>query len=105
MANPMTVLSKGLKSMKVEKKSKEMDKPIDVEQRDEFPWGLRIDLNKDSLKNLGLSTKDFTVGEEISVACMAKVISVRATEGEFNDSKNVELQITKMKLESEEEED
>ena len=95
MADLKAVLTKGLKSMK----KKNEPKPVPVEaccdsEPDSYPYGLRIDLNKESLKALGLSVGQFNIGESVTLTCKADVITVRATKGRYDESENVELQIT-----------
>lgn len=73
-----------------------MDKPS-------YPYGLQLSLNEDCLEKLGVADLP-EVGEMIHVMAMAKVVGVRENATEGHASCCVELQITHMALEDEDEE-
>jgi hypothetical protein len=63
--------------------------------RDEYPYGLRIDLNEESLKRLKLSAANFKVKEEFVIYAKVKTSSVSSRDSDVRGSNdNVELQIT-----------
>ena len=67
---------------------------------DKYDYGLRITLNADSLKKLGV--KDLpTVGDEYHLMAACRVISTSKNASETNESARVELQITHLGLNSE----
>lgn len=86
---------KNLPSMKVTKKAEPMKEPSEYKEP-EYPYGLRISLNKDSLAKLKLSTKDFKIKDKVMIMAEAEVCEIRASASEYNDSENVELKITNM---------
>jgi hypothetical protein len=61
----------------------------------DYPYGLCINLEKDSLEKLGLS-KLPEVGEEMIIQAQVKVTRVSASADQKNEHKGVELQIVKM---------
>lgn len=99
MASLKALLDKAnMKSMKLPEK-KDDDKnehPICVGSDEKYPWGLRIELNKDSLEALGLSVADFEVSKEISITAKCDVTSVRKEERMEHSSESVDMQITEL---------
>jgi hypothetical protein len=86
------------------KKMKAGESPIAMDiEHDEYPYGTRIDLNKDTLEKLKIKTLP-AVGDEIMIECKAKVIAVRESASQHDTSRSVELQITDMDLELDEDE-
>lgn len=77
---------------------KEMTEPSEY-KGPEYPYGLSISLNNDSLEKLGVE-KLPQVGTELLVLAKVKVSSASASDSEYGSSKNVSLQITEMCLES-----
>lgn len=72
------------------------DKPMSM---DEYPYSTRLSLDKHLLENLGISPKDFKVGQKVCIEAEALVKSLRTTEGRDYDSNEIELTITKLGLE------
>lgn len=73
-------------------------------ERDEYPWGTKIDLNEESLAKLGSLFDDAEVGEETTVTAKAKVVSKRdnatvGADGKKKKNRSLELQITKISVE------
>jgi len=64
--------------------------------KEHYPYGLRLSLNKDSLKKLKLSVKDFKVKDKVMVMAEAEVCEVRSSSDEYSEHENVELKITNM---------
>jgi hypothetical protein len=101
-------IKEGLSSMEIPKKDKkETGICCDSSyEPDPYPYGLRIDMNSDSLKSLDLKATDFEAGEEVMVIAKCKVVEIRTTatdKKDRHDSQNVQLQITSMKTVMEEE--
>lgn len=69
----------------------------------DYPWGLRISLETEQLKKLGLDVKDLPLGAMIHLHGMACVTSCSESESEYTDGKQcrVELQIKALAVESE----
>lgn len=68
-----------------------------------FPYGLALCLTDKELAKLGLEA-DCECGDTVHLFCMAKVTSVSCNENEGGKCSRVELQITDMGVESEDEE-
>lgn len=66
------------------------------EIREEYPYGLRISLENDTIEKLGVSIPD--VGESIELSAVAKILSKSINEREGKKSVYVELQITDLAL-------
>lgn len=66
---------------------------------DEYPYDTRLSLNKNILEKLGISPKDYKVGQKVCVQIEASVKSLRQTEGKDYDTNEIELQIEKIGLE------
>lgn len=69
-----------------------------------FPWGLRICLEDDQLKKLGLDA-DCDIGDVIDLRAFATVTSVSKNETDKGSCCRVELQIEKLAVENEMTED
>lgn len=97
-----------LVSMKLDpKKIEERNKPSSVITDDApaYPYGLRVNLDEDSLDALGVSTLP-KVGSTMYLGANVKVVSVSDNEhtsegGETHRHRSVELQITEMGLDGE----
>lgn len=94
-----------LKSMKISKSSQEtMAKPAMLEAP-QYPYGLSIRLDNDSLEKLGMSDLP-KAGKKMKLMAMVEVVgSSQHTMKGGKDMKSVELQITSMGLESDSEKD
>lgn len=90
-----------LKSMKVE--HKEMDKEEKTcaalygEGRPEYPWGLMLRCDEETIKKLGLGSLP-DVGSSLDLIAKVKVCSVSSNETEKGAMRHIELQITDMAL-------
>lgn len=94
----------GMISLKLAKSKKNDSPQLASDSSDDgYPWGTRIDLNKESLDKLGIKTLP-AVGSEIMIECKVKVIAVCESANERDTSRSVELQITDMDLELDEDE-
>ena len=89
-----------LKSMKREKKSKEETKKSEIEYKEpDYPWGLEVNLEDDSLKTLGLGAEDFKIGENKDIVAKVRVDNISSNKrrnGKNSDS--VRMQITDLDL-------
>lgn len=96
-------MPKNLTDLKRSKKEKkDSDIAIDT-SREDYSYGLRVDLNDEEITKLGIPLPD--VGASMVIVAQAKVISVRESADTNGKDRNIELQITKMKLEPYKEED
>lgn len=94
----------GMISLKLAKSKKNTSPEVAIDSsREDYPWGTRIDLNKETLDKLGIKTLP-AVGSELVIECKVKVIAVRESASERDTSRSIELQITDMDLELDEDE-
>ena len=73
--------------------------PIAMDEKPEYPYGLRICLCDAELTKLGLDLPD--IGDIIDLRAFAVVTSVSASDSEHGTSRRVELQIQKIAVENE----
>lgn len=71
--------------------------PVTTDYEEGYPWGLRISLNSESLKTLGLTAESFQSGAMVNLTAQAKVFALR-TPADGKDNQEVELQITALDL-------
>jgi len=69
-----------------------------------YPWGLCLRLSEKEIAKLNLDEAP-EIGDMIHIFAMAKVTSVSANATENGENRSVELQITHMSVENEDEED
>ncbi|WP_271311453.1 capsid staple protein [Yersinia intermedia] len=67
-----------------------------VETRDDYPWGLRITLNNETLKKLGIALPK--VGDVLELVGKVKVLSTSTREDGEEICSNADLQITDIGL-------
>lgn len=90
-----------LKSMKMEEKEREeYAAPTAISDAPKYPYGLRIHLDTESLKKLGLE-KLPALGEKMVIVAVAEVCDLCQSESEYGKNKSLGLQITQMSVESE----
>lgn len=88
-----------LVDMKRPKKStKEMQRlPTVTDSNEQYPYGLRLTLEKEELGKLGLKVGDFDIGIVCSIQCEGEIVSLRESVGRAGEeSGTVEIQIVKM---------
>jgi len=79
-------------------RKKEMNTACIASPGDDFPYGLRIDLNTESLDKLGLKTLP-KVGTKMLVTCEVEVCRVsQNSRTNGSDDRSMELQIQRMEL-------
>ena len=72
--------------------------PIEMPDKPDFPYGLRISLTHDDLSKLGLDPEDARVGGVFTAQIKAKITDVSHHEHEGGKSSRVEAQITHMSV-------
>lgn len=93
----------GFVDMKKTKKEKKNSEPMAIKaDAPEYPYGLTIDLNDDSLDKLGIDTLP-AVGDVFTVTAKARVTRVSQSSSESSGSnshkdRNVCMQIEKLKV-------
>lgn len=87
-----------LTDMKFSKsEAKEHNKPMEVSSsKREYPYGLSITLEKESLKKLKLNLVDFNIGDTVMVVAQTKVTSISQSNDYDSEDKTISLQIQKM---------
>ena len=68
--------------------------------QDEYPYGLRICLDDDSMEKLGLSGT-FEIGKKLRLNAVVEVVSSSKRETDEGPEFNMDLQIVEMELNSE----
>ena len=74
----------------------------DSVDRDRYPWGLSLTMNKDVLEKLGVKATGFEPGKAFKLVAKAEVESVninKSREGRHYGGTVVEMQITELGLE------
>jgi hypothetical protein len=75
--------------------------PADVKPKGpDYPWGLRISLTEKELEKLDLDIKDAEIGDVIDIRAVAAVTSISQSDSDGGKCR-VELQIQKMAIENE----
>lgn len=69
-----------------------------------YPYGLCLSLCQDELDKLGIEVGEVGVGDMLHLHCLAKVTSVSSNENEDGSYSRVELQVTHIAAEDEDEE-
>ena len=72
--------------------------PMDYEE--EYPYGLRINLDKDSLKKLKLDVDEFEIDEPVVIMAKAEVKSLSKSDDASGERQDMSLQITDMDIKS-----
>lgn len=73
-----------------------------MEVGEEYPWGLEISLNEDSIKKLKLDVENMSAGDKVYFAAEAKVTRLALNEslnhetGKAQSNGDIGLQIQKM---------
>ena len=94
-----------MKSMKLTKSESETSMPVEAKSDAPlYPYGLRLELNDESMKKLGLEELP-EVGETMML--MAKVVVERVSQNDTKDGKrqDMSLQITDMEIGEDEKEE
>ncbi|EIZ8816828.1 capsid staple protein [Cronobacter sakazakii] len=72
------------------------DESGETKTRDDYPWGLRLNLDNDTLKKLGVSMP--AVGTEIMITARAVVKATSTREDGNEKYQNADVQITDMAM-------
>lgn len=90
-----------MKSMKMTPAQAKESSPAAAEMpKQEYPYGLRITLDKETIKKLGIDLPE--VGEELKITAVAKVTDCHASQSEGGQEyASCSLQITDMQVDGE----
>lgn len=86
-------------NLKMSKPEKKESMPCSVDSQPNYPYGLTLRLDSASLDKLGMD-KLPKVGTKVMVQAVGVVTSVSQHESKSNDSRNVEIQLQEMGVES-----
>lgn len=75
--------------------------PMTLGAVNEYPYGLSLCLEDETLEKLNVDHADWSVGDIFDLRAMARVTSVSENETESGEKKRVELQIIMLGAESE----
>ena len=97
--------SKQLTSMELDDEEKfDAPQPIKMSSKPDFPYGLRVCLSEKELTKLGLGA-DCDVGDGIRLRAFGKVTSVSTNDYGKGTESRVEIQIERLAVEPDEDED
>lgn len=65
---------------------------------EDYPYGLNINLEQESLKKLGLDADDFNIDSKVEIVCSGEINSIHESSSKENNHSSVSIQITKMAL-------
>ena len=83
-------------SMKLEESEKGTGAEVSMDSPD-YPYGLSITLEKESLAKLGKSAADYKMGDKVAISAVAHVKSISSSQYEDGGNhESVTLQITEM---------
>lgn len=90
-----------MESMKMTASEKKESSPeVAMPKQDPYPYGLRLELNRETIKKLGIELPE--VGEVLELRALAKVVSCHASQQEGGDEyASCSLQITDMEVKAE----
>lgn len=72
---------------------------IGMPEQDAYPWGMRLNLEKEELKKLGIKTQGRKVGDKVMVVAEGEIVEISSRQtmnGEDRD--RMELQLKKLKV-------
>lgn len=80
------------------KRDKKDERPVEpMEDSPDYPWGLNLNLDQDTLDKLDLDPTDFEVGEELPLVGVVKVTSISKHDSEVGGpGSSVGLVVTKL---------
>ena len=86
-----------MKNTKKDKKKSSMMSPCSGSSSEDYPYGLRLILNNESLDKLDMDDMP-TVGDTFDVTAKAEVTSTSENSSDGERRRSMDLQITKMRL-------
>ena len=91
-----------MKSMELSDEDKlDASMPIPMDDKPDFPYGLRICLTHEEMAKLDIDPADAFVGGTFHLFAMARVTSISMSDGEYGPCCRLEAQIEEMAVESE----
>ena len=74
------------------------DAPVEIGEREKYPWGLRISLETAELKKLGLNPQEFKIGAKMIIDAEATISNISLDQNDDGNRKSMSLQIVKMDI-------
>ena len=74
-----------------------MEATVATSSKAEYPYGIRVNLDDESIEKLGLDFNKFKSGESVKLICEAIVVSRTESEYEGKMTRDLSFQITGMK--------
>jgi hypothetical protein len=92
----------GMTSLKISKKEAKSEAKLasPYMEQERYPYGLRLDLNDETLKKLGITSLP-AVGGTIMFEAKAKVVGSRQSATQDSENRSIELQITDIDIDFE----
>lgn len=91
-------------SMSAEEAEEKMEKMMPSQDAPKYPYGLAISLTHDELEKMNVDYEDWAVGDTFHLHAMAKITSISRNESQDGENCRVEMQITSLDAESEDDE-
>jgi len=86
-----------MKRSKSEMKGTDAPEAVSGSSKEKYPWGLSINLEKESLSKLGIDIKKMKLGATMTLSAQVEVSSISENQNIGSpDNKSMSLQITKM---------
>ena len=67
-------------------------------ERPDYPYGLEISLEEESMEKLGLDVENFSVGGKIELVCNGEITRTHESAGKDHNNSSVSIQITDMAI-------
>lgn len=77
--------------------------PPALKDTPDYPWGMRICMDEETIKKLEIGELP-EVGDTVDMRCFGKVTSVSSDENEGGERRRIEIQITEVAMEDENDE-
>ena len=92
------------KLIDMKRKIKEMEQPVEIKSssKESYPYGLRVSLEKEELKKLGIKLTDYNVGDKVDLLSNATITSISSNESEGHESNRIGFELREMNLKSKE---
>lgn len=87
-----------MKRTKMEKKSTSPEVAADTYEEPEYPYGLEISLEEESMKKLGLDIDDFSVDNKVDMICQGEITRTHESSGREHSNSSVSIQITRIAM-------
>lgn len=89
-----------LADMKMSKAQSKERMAVPTSLYEEYPYGLRLSLDSDAMKKLGLSAKNFDVKDAVTIVATGRVVSMSSSQsaGDKQERSSLDIQIEKLEV-------